>query len=64
MFTIINTVIMILQLFSERNYVFFNDFIDSVQSYAKNQNYAIVIKRYQLIYFTNENRKCVFMCER
>ena len=54
---------MILQPLLKQDYVFFNNFMDSVQSHVKNQSYAIVIKRYQLIYFTNKNRKCVFMCK-
>ena len=55
---------MILLFFLERNYDSFEDFFRAIQKNDKKKNYAIFIKRFKQIYFSNVKRKCVFMCER
>ena len=55
---------MILQFFSKRNYAFFKNFVDAIKKHAKNQNYAIVVKRQKFIYFFERVVKYTLMCDR
>ena len=57
-------VIMILLFFFERDYDSFENFLRAIQKHDKKKSYAILIKRFKQIYFSNVKRKCVLMCER
>ncbi|CAF9941365.1 MAG: hypothetical protein HETSPECPRED_003215, partial [Heterodermia speciosa] len=55
---------MILQPSLKRNYASLDELYAAVQAHALKENYAIVIKRFKKIYFSNEKRKCVLICDR
>ena len=55
---------MILQFSLKRNYASFKKFYNVVQTHVRKKNYAIVMKRFKKIYFSNEKRKCVLICDR
>ena len=56
--------IMILQFFSKRDYESLKKLVAAVQRHVKNQNYAIVNKRFKKKIFFDEKCKCVLICDR
>ena len=48
----------------KRNYASFEELYNAVQAHARKKNYAIIMKRFKKIYFSNEKRKCVLICDR
>ena len=55
---------MILQFLLKRNYASLEELYNVVQAHVRKKNYAIVMKRFKKIYFSNEKRKCVLICDR